>query len=80
MTDAGLARLIRLSELRVLDLEGCPGITDAGLVHLMGLKKLQDLRIGVTAISDEGVKRLHKALPNCEVSRLGKRIDPKPKK
>ena len=40
-------------------------ITDAGLEHLKGLKRLEELDLERTKVTDEGVKRLQKALPNC---------------
>ena len=46
ITDAGLRRLERLSQLESLNLQDCPNVTD------------------------EGVARLQKALPKCEI-RLG---------
>jgi len=42
-------------------------ISDAGLVHLMGLSNLTDLDLGGTEVSDEGISKLKEALPNCEI-------------
>ena len=46
-------------------------ITDAGLAHLESFAKLKELRIDVrlddARITDEGVKKLQEALPNCEI-------------
>ena len=45
-------------------------ITDAGLVHLKRLTKLQGLNLyGCQIITDSGVAELQKALPNCEIIR-----------
>ena len=45
-------------------------ITDAGLVQLKGLTKLQSLDLsGCENITDTGIAELQKALPNCEISR-----------
>ena len=41
ITDAGLARLGHLSELRHIDLHWCDDITDVGIKHLTGLKKVE---------------------------------------
>jgi hypothetical protein len=43
-------------------------ITDAALVHLKGLTNLKGLYIRYTRITDEGVKNLQEALPNCEIN------------
>jgi len=42
-------------------------ITDAGLEHLSGLANLEYLSIVGTDVTDEGVKKLQQALPNCEI-------------
>ncbi|MEO2021815.1 MAG: hypothetical protein ABGX05_08295 [Pirellulaceae bacterium] len=44
-------------------------ITDAGLVHLKRLTKLQRLGLEFTKVTDAGVADLQKALPNCKISR-----------
>lgn len=60
ITDAGLARLTGLAELRVFDVEGAKGVTDAGLKHLGGMGKLEWLDLSGTKVSDKG-------LPDLEV-------------
>ena len=44
-------------------------VTDAGLVHLKGLSKLQTLFLQGTKVTDAGVKKLQAALPKCRISR-----------
>ena len=44
-------------------------VTDAGLVHLKGLSKLQMLSLSYTKVTDAGVKKLQAALPKCKISR-----------
>jgi hypothetical protein len=44
-------------------------ITDAGLAHLAGLAYLRRLVVGRTHVTDEGVKKLQQALPNCRIER-----------
>jgi hypothetical protein len=56
-TDADLARLKDLTELRTLDLART-NITDAGLVHLTGLTKLQALDLRGTGVWGAGLKSL----------------------
>ncbi|MCH2587719.1 MAG: hypothetical protein MK004_04515 [Planctomycetales bacterium] len=45
-------------------------ITDAGLVHLKGLTKLQTLNLfACDKITDAGIAELKKALPKCSVNK-----------
>jgi hypothetical protein len=67
VTDAGLARLSSLDELRTLTLQ-VTKVTDAGLVHLASLHKLRDLNLCHTQITDAGLERLG---PLHELRRLG---------
>jgi hypothetical protein len=43
-------------------------VTDAGLVHLEGLDNLDFLYLDNTQVTDEGVTKLQKALPNCKIT------------
>ncbi len=69
VTDAGLATVSDLRDLENLNLKST-GVTDAGLRRLEGMKKLRllDLR-SCPALTREGIARLQKALPNCEIKR-----------
>ncbi len=69
ITDEELAQLQRCTHLRVLDLEGFACVTDAGLVHLTVLTRLEEVNLRNTRVTDEGVKRLQQALPNCKIIR-----------
>ena len=42
-------------------------MSDAGLLHVEALKHLQSLDIQHTKVTDEGVKKLKKALPKCDI-------------
>ena len=55
--DQKLACLKRLRNLRWLDLSNA-GITDAALVHVAGLARLESLSLRFTPITDEGVRLL----------------------
>jgi hypothetical protein len=69
LTDEGLAHLQSLTELGSLDLGFSSNITDAGLRSLRGLKKLTNLVIVRSAVTDEGVREFQNALPNCDFVR-----------
>ena len=45
-------------------------VTIAGLEHLQGLTQLRELHLdlGHTPATDAAVKRLQKALPNCQIT------------
>ncbi len=67
ITDAGLADLVTLRELQNLYLDG-NAITDAGLRHLERLSGLTCLHLfRCPNVTDAGVARLEKALPNCAI-------------
>lgn len=68
VTDAGLEKIGRLTELQWLAL-GETKITDTGLECLRKMTELRWLGLGSTKVTDAGVKKLHEALPNCEIAR-----------
>jgi len=43
--------------------------TDAGLNHPDGLTQLKVLDLRGTEVTEEGLKRLRQALPNCRIER-----------
>jgi hypothetical protein len=55
-----------LRDLRRLDLDNT-AVTDAGLGHLTGLPRLQELLVRETRITRRGVTRLRKARPGLRV-------------
>ena len=57
VTDAGLAPVAGLTNLRRLHLEKT-GVTDAGLVHLKGLANLEYLNLYNTQVTDAGLANL----------------------
>ena len=70
ITDAGLAHLKELPNLRRLSLHQRHNartmfITDAGLAHVADLQQLQDLRITWVPFTDAGLDRLRE-MPNLE--------------
>jgi hypothetical protein len=65
-TDAGLAHLEGLTQLRFLILENMP-ITDAGLPHLAGLTKLEFVSLKGTKATPAGIAKLRLALPASKI-------------
>jgi hypothetical protein len=76
LTNKDLAALKPLKKLDRLSLRDNPGITDEGagddpnnpIGILMELKDLSSLDLTGTRISQEGIARLRKALPNCSIT------------
>jgi uncharacterized protein (TIGR02996 family) len=58
VTDAGLGRLRPLAGLKVLFLDRCRGVGDAGLAVLGGLVGLEHLALSGTTITDAGLEHL----------------------
>lgn len=57
-----------LPELEILNLTGT-SVSDAGLRHVHCLSKLKRIYAAHSEISNEGVRQLNQALPECEVFR-----------
>ena len=53
-------------EMKKLDLDFSE-VGDAGLIHLTGMTKLEELLLDYTEVTAEGVAKLKKALPNCKI-------------
>jgi hypothetical protein len=72
-TDAHIRHLTALKSLNWLSLSGSfkhwSMITDAGLQKLAAVKSLSDLHLGLSNVTESGVRRFQAALPNCRVSR-----------
>lgn len=65
INDTSLADLAGLPSLESLDISYNPGISDAGLKHLLPLKKLASLGLHHTSITNDGLPWLT-ALPNLK--------------
>lgn len=66
ITDEGLQELGKLKNLRNLELEEIK-ITDRGLNYLNQLTQLRRLNVRKTNVSVDGVAKLRKALPKCQI-------------
>jgi len=73
VTDAGMEHLQGMNNLKWLNISHTK-VTEAGLKHLKSMTNLQTLFIcclyqadGRKKVSDEAVRELQEALPNCEI-------------
>jgi|GEM_PF-2878491 len=55
--DEHLAHLKNCTKLKVVSFATCRGVTDLGLAHLAGAKKLVDLNLSETGVTDAGLAR-----------------------
>lgn len=67
ITDAGLASVGEMSQLRTFVLFGLP-ITDAGLARLEGLTHLERFSIRRSQVTKQGLRKLKLALPDCWIT------------
>jgi hypothetical protein len=68
VTDAELQYIEESSRLQELDFDDID-LTDVELDHLKGLPQLEVLILRGTRVTDQGVKKLHQAMPNCKIVR-----------
>jgi hypothetical protein len=69
ITDADLAAIGSLHRLTYLNLSDNRKISDLGLAHLKGLRKLEGIELARTSVGDEGINHL-KGLPHLADLRL----------
>jgi Leucine-rich repeat (LRR) protein len=69
LDDAGLAPLSGFGDLKVLDLDRNPKITDAVLARLTGLKKLSSLSLSGTETTQAGIAALKAKRPKLYIAR-----------
>ena len=68
--DPGMDHLAQLTNLESLHIGAVREITDVGLVKLSNLKKLKELNlIECFLITDEGIDKLRKTLPELRIKR-----------
>ncbi len=68
MTDVGMTFIGSLGNLKTLELQHSR-ITDEGLEELQGLKKLEKLFVGGTAVTSNGISKIKVSIPGLEVHR-----------
>ena len=66
--DKALEYVSNLPQLRELHLTS-KGITDGGLTHLEHMSQLEMLSLCETQVTEQGVRTIQKALPNCRIVR-----------
>jgi hypothetical protein len=64
--DSALKNIKNLPQLRRLHLAS-EWITDVGLEYLEPMQQLETLSLEKTQVTEQGVHRLQKALPNCRI-------------
>ncbi len=69
LSNAGIANLKEMTELRVLDVSRNFLVTDAGLTVLHPMSHLKRLDVFDTQVTDAGVRNLQIELPHCEILR-----------
>ncbi|MHC4401889.1 MAG: choice-of-anchor C family protein, partial [Planctomycetota bacterium] len=74
ITDADMEIFSSLSSLEHLILNGCPQLTDAGLVHLEGLAKLKGLGLERANVTDAGLSNLSTLIELDYLSLNGTRV------
>ncbi len=66
LDDAEIAPIAGLRQVKYLDMTNC-WLTEAGWMRLAGMSQLRELQLEYAKISDETVRKLEKALPDCNV-------------
>ena len=77
ITDSGLAHLANCTHIRQLWLFNT-AVTDAGLIHLKRMNRMRFLALQMTRVTAAGVQDLAAALPQCQITWDGGKIEPKP--
>ena len=67
ITDKGIEYLAELQSLRELNLVGCGEVTDESIPVLGRLQRLERLDLSFTRVSADGLKKLQRLLPKCDV-------------
>ncbi len=77
VTDAGLESLKELSELRELSL-GSPKLADLVPAFIEKLKQTKPSDLSRSKVTEEGVKKLRQAMPNCKIDFKAAEENPTP--
>lgn len=65
ITSVGMEAFIK-SNIKILDISGCPNINDTGLISLMS-PRLEKLNMCDTGITDNGIRAFKKVVETCEI-------------
>ncbi len=68
ITSESIRTLSQLPKLSHLYLSGCAGITDDAIPYFIEAKSLRGMTIDRTGMTEEGIMRLHAALPECTIT------------
>lgn len=68
ITDNGLASLVKLEKLQSLKIPASTHVSDKGIKHLHKMKHLRRLTLFSDYVSQNGITKLQRALPDCEIS------------
>jgi hypothetical protein len=65
-TDGAFEHITKLRKLKLLNLNGAR-VTDAGIAQLHDLKSLKEVLLGETGVTEDGIRKLQQALPDCRI-------------
>ena len=68
-TDAGVGKLSGLKNLTALNLSQCPKVTDGCIPTLTAMSRLASLDVRGTGVTPEGIEKIAKALPKCQIAK-----------
>ncbi|MDC0934641.1 hypothetical protein OAS39_00030 [Pirellulales bacterium] len=67
ITDEGIKHLVSLPSLVYLTILDCEGISDSSIEYFAEMQSLKNLELYGTKLTRDGIDRLRKAVPNCQI-------------